>query len=567
MSWTANGRTFAALGITAARISRATWGAHTCTLTASGRDATVPALFADGATVTIKYGETVRFVGEVKSPARNAQGGAEGHVYELVNAWIALEETIYTQPWVKHSGTVNLGRCIVGLKANGTIGTLGEAISDVLAVAGVAAGTISLTATDEPWEVRNVMCSEVIRQIARLRPRAVSWWTYPSGVPTFNVSDAPATAALAFTPDTDAVELRPNRAQAVRGVVLQYEIARQVDDEQVLDIEIDTAGETTGRRVLLQTIPWRGSSERHLRQRVKVRSIPLVPTGTDAQMKATRKFWASRVPELRTAKPVTGDADKTPEITFLPFLPAVAGAGDNTRGQQPADTVGLGPTSGGQYYFAVQLAHKDGGDGATQWELEDPADEDSDHIVLDTALPRYLIEGTVTPWMRAQGREAQRWTMHAFVTWIGPGAPGFKGRMVHVNFTATDCTNREYSHLQDYTAGDPVPSGIAAELFAALGVTHHEGTISRVAAECDGAVREGQKLTITGGATEWTTMNALVQTVDEQLSSGTTTITVGVGEHIAPPDMIELIRRERKRAEADTGLGVMNSASKLDGKP
>jgi hypothetical protein len=567
VNWTANGQTFAALGITGATLSRATWGPHTCRLTASGRDATVPALFADGASVTIKHGETVRFVGEVKGAARAAEGGAEGHVYELVNAWIALEETIYRQPWVKHSGSVNLGRCIVGLKADGTIGTLGEAIADVLAAAGVAAGTISLAATDEPWEVRNVMCSEVIKQIARLRPRAVSWWTYPAGVPTFNVSDAPATGALAFTPDTDAVDLRPNRSQAVRGVVLQYEVARVVDDEQVLDIVLDTAGETTGRRVLLQTIPWRGASEKHLRQRVKVRSIPLVPTGTDAQMKATRKFWASRVPELRTAKPVTGDADKTPEITFLPFLPAVAGAGDNTRGQQPADTVGVGPTSGGRYYFAVQLAHKDGGDGATQWELEDSSDEDSDHIVLDTTLPRYLIEGAVTPWMRDQGCEAQRWTMHAFVTFLGKGAPGFMGRMVHINVTATDCTNREYSHLQDYADGDPVPSGIAAELYAALGQTHHEGTVRRVADECDGAVREGQKLTISGGATEWSTMHALVQKVDEQIATGTTTITVGVGEHLAPPDMIELIRRERKRAEADTGLGVANSASKLDGRP
>jgi hypothetical protein len=568
MSWTANGRTFVSLGITGAQIARSCWAEHSCELTVDGRNADWALLFATGESVEIKYGSTTRFVGEVQGPARRARGDAEGHIYRLINAWLVLAETVYEQLWTLTNGgsTANKARCIVGLKSDGTIGTLADAINDVLTFAGVAAGSITLAQTEEPWEVRNKTCAEVLRDIQRLAPRSVSWWTYPGGTPTFNVSTEPSSVSVAMTARMN-VDLRPNTMQSVRGVRLQYEIVRTTDDIPQTDVVVDSAGATTGRRVLMQTIPWRGSSANFLRQTVKVRTIPLVPVGTNAQKKTTRQFWADRCPILRNAAPVAGDADLTPEINFLPFNPVPAGGADNRFGCQPRDTVGVGPVDGsGNYYFAVQLAHKDGGADATQWELTNPDDSGSAHIVLDTTLPRLLIEGTVTPWMLDAGKHAQRWTMHAYVTWLGQGAPGFTGKMVQISFTATDCINKEYTKLRDYAAGDPVPTGLAAQLYAALGATYHEGTVALTEDECANEVREGNALTITGGASEWGTMNALVQSVAEDILSGTTTLTVGVGTHLGTEDMLDLLRRERKRKEADTMAGLSNAASRGDGK-
>jgi hypothetical protein len=62
-------------------------------------------------------------------------------------------------------------------------------------------------------------------------------------------------------------------------------------------------------------------------------------------------------------------------------------------------------------------------------------------------------------------------------------------------------------------------------------------------------------------------MNALVQSVAEDLPSGTTTLTVGVGTHLGTEDMLDLLRRERKRKEADTLAGLANAGSRGDGKP
>lgn len=561
-NWTANGTTFAAAGIVGAVLTRATWAEHSCELAFDGRNVTTPAPWALGDTVTISYDGTVRFVGEVMDVARAGSGAAEGHRVRLVNAWITLAETVYEQRWQILGGdsAVNKARCLVGLKADGTVGTLAEAIADVLTWAGVAAGSITLAQTEEPWEVRNVTCAEVLRQIQRLAPRSVSWWTYPGGVPTFNVATAPASLALAMTAETQ-VDLRPNTRQAVRGVRLQYEIVRTVDEEPQTDVVVDSAGETTGRRILMQTIPWRGASATFLRQRTKVEVIPTTASGTDADQKLTRRFWAARHPALRAAKVVVGDTDLTPKLTFNLF--------DNAAAAWPAglppDTVGFGTAVGGKYYFALKLANVHGVDGTGAFELTDPDDAGSTKIRLDDALTRCLIDGTVTSWMERQGKKAQRWELFANISYIDDATRKPDRKLVGIKFTATDCLNKEYSRLENYADGDPVPTGLAAQLYAVLGATYHEGTVATVAEECTGFAREGQALTITGGATEWATMNALIQGVTEDVASGTTRLTVGLGTHLGAADMLDLLRRERKRREADDGHGISHAGSRGDG--
>jgi hypothetical protein len=562
--WTINGKTLAALGVVGAVLTRGSWAEHSCELSLDGRSATVPGLWTPGDAVEIKYGSTVRFVGEVMDVGKTASGGAEGHRARLVNAWIVLAETIYEQSWTLTNGgsTANKARCIVGLKSNGEIGTLAEAITDVLNFAGVAVGSIVLASVEEPWEVRNVTCAEVIKQIARLAPRAVSWWTYPGGVATFNVASSPSAVELAMTAKTN-VDLRPNRTQAVRGVRLQYEIVRTTSDVPQTDVVVDSAGATTGRRVLIQTIPWRGASANFLRQRVKVRTIPTTATGTDAAQKATRQFWAERCPELRAAKSVVGDGDFTPKLTFNLFDNAAAIWPEGL----PDGTVGFGAASGGKYYFAAKLARIDGTDGTGAYELTDPDDAGSVKIRLDSGLTRMLVEGTVTPWMQRQGKDAQRWQLFANVSFIDAASGRPVQQVVHINVTVTDCVTKEYVELQSYADGDAVPTGLAAELYAVLGQTYHEGTVVRVEDECSNFAREGNALTITGGATEWTTMNALVQGVREDIGSGVTTLTVGVAPRLGAADMLDLLRRERKRREADEGRGLANAGSRGDGLP
>lgn len=559
MSWTINNRPLSALGVTSLTLTRGAWAEHALDIEIDGRNATSAALWADGATVTLRYGSTVRFVGEIVAPERRAQSGAEGHSLRAVNAWITLEETVYEQTWAILGGTsaASKARCIIGVKPDNTFGTLADAIEDVLTFAGVAAGSISLPQTEEPWEVRNVMCSEVLRQIQRMAPRSVAWWTYPGGVPTFNVSAEPTLVTLALSPDT-LVRLRPNRRQAVRGVRLQYEIVSETDGEQQTDIVEDTAGATSGRRIYMQTIPWRGASAAFARMRTTVVTIPTAIA--DAK---TKRFWGTHCAPLRGAKTMDGD-DDTPDLEFVTFDPA---ATDFPRDYPPGSET-YGPVGTGfRSYFAVRLARIDGVDGTGAYELSDPEDTESDKIRLDKTLPRMLIAGAVTPWMERMGKKAQKWTLYACVKWTDAATRKPQKAQVSINLTATDCVNKEYTELQNYADGDPVPTGLAAALYAALSETYHEGEVARIEEECTGFAREGNSLQVTGGPAEWASMSALIQGVREDIAGGLTTLTVGVGPNLAAGDMLELLRRERARAEADSRLGVMNSGSKEDGLP
>lgn len=558
-TWTINGRTLAALRVTSATLTRGSWAEHALELEIAGRNVTSAALWAQGSTITLKYGSTTRFVGEVLDTGRSASGGAEGHTERAVNAWLTLEETVYEQTWAILGGTASTtkARCIIGLKEDNTYGTLADAISGVLSFAGVTAGSITLPITEDPWEVRNVSCAEVLRQIQRMAPRSVSWWTYQFGVPTFHVAASPDSVTLALTGDT-AIDLRPNTRQAVRGVVLQYEVVSTTDGEMQTDVVEDIAGAESGRRILMQTIPWRGAEATFARMRPKVVTIPTAV----AEVK-TKRFWGEYCAELRGAKTMAGDAE-TPDLEFVPFDPADT---DFPRDYPPL-TVAYGPTGPAfRTYFALRLARVDGTDGTGPYELTDPEDTESDKIRLDDDLPRMLLAGAVTPWMEDMGKKAQKWTMFACVKWTDAATRAPKKSVVSINLTATDVVNKEYVSLQSSADGDAVPTDLAAALYAELQKTWHEGTLTRVEDECSNFAREGASLLVTGGAREWVDMNALIQSVQEDITQGVTTLTVGVGPQLAPGDMLDLLRRERRRAEADSGAGVARKGSKEDGLP
>ena len=577
-NWTINGSTLAALGITGATLTRACWAAHSLALSADGRAATAPALFANGAAITLRLGGTIRFVGQCQPARRSARGEAEGHAYEVLNAWQILEETVFQQAWavrgVTHpppQTTELKGRCILGVKADGTAATVGEVMAEVLAFAGVASGTIDLGQYFEPFEVLNVMCSEALSQLARKVPRAVSWWTYPGGVPTFHAALDGPSAALEFAADT-SVDLAANGRQKVRGVVLRYEVTSKTDDEQQVDVVTDSAGATSGRGVLLQTIPWQGFGMTFLKQKMKVRTIEKEPRpGGDANqiaaLKRTRKFWAERCKELRTAKAVAGDAD-TPEITFLPLTKKKNGVVTEAL---PPGSVGFGPTeaSTGFHYFAIALASVTGTDGTGAYELTNPDADTSEKIRLDAGLLRYIVEGTITPWMVRNGKTGQRWVLHARVTYFAVATDVLPSEAEDktVNLTATDCTNRVYTSLSEVTAGNPVPTGQALVLYNQLKHAVHEGTITRVEEECSGFVEAGWGLTVTGGAAEWAAMKTVAQTVTEDLATGTTSVSVGAGEHRGVSDLLEICRMDRRRTENDTRDGAANLESRGNGLP
>ena len=65
-----------------------------------------------------------------------------------------------------------------------------------------------------------------------------------------------------------------------------------------------------------------------------------------------------------------------------------------------------------------------------------------------------------------------------------------------------------------------MPDGLAAAIQAATGMLQYDGTLELTEPECSGAAAPGQLLNLSGGRTEWATMAAQIQRVEEQIDRG-----------------------------------------------
>lgn len=122
-------------------------------------------------------------------------------------------------------------------------------------------------------------------------------------------------------------------------------------------------------------------------------------------------------------------------------------------------------------------------------------------------------------------------------------------RHITLTFAATDLSTNDYTNTitAATTEGgtfDPEspPSGIAAAILAAQGVLQYEGSATLVNAECDLSWSPGVVLNISGGRDEWTAMKAQIQAVQHQIQTGTTSLTFGPAQHLAPQDYLQLYR-------------------------
>lgn len=109
-----------------------------------------------------------------------------------------------------------------------------------------------------------------------------------------------------------------------------------------------------------------------------------------------------------------------------------------------------------------------------------------------------------------------------------------------------DATGRVFGALVmsiDLPQGTPTPPAVAKTLWSSLQELHWEGTVTVQTDDLPGTWNPGQVLNISGGKAEWTSMNALIQGVDEDLMAGTTTIRIGPPATLSPQDLVTLLQR------------------------
>jgi hypothetical protein len=111
----------------------------------------------------------------------------------------------------------------------------------------------------------------------------------------------------------------------------------------------------------------------------------------------------------------------------------------------------------------------------------------------------------------------------------------------------TNMPSGDYQTIASIAYGDPQPVGLAKFLYDALSILQYDGGLALTEQETSGLAVVGNVLNVLGGRPEWAAMNAMIQTVSEDVDAGITRIQFGPPAHLGPADLAELLRINRLR--------------------
>lgn len=99
------------------------------------------------------------------------------------------------------------------------------------------------------------------------------------------------------------------------------------------------------------------------------------------------------------------------------------------------------------------------------------------------------------------------------------------------------------------TTGEPVPTGLAAQLLSSYQQLYYDGELTVVVDDCAGSTAMNRLLNVTGVNPEWQSMNAVIQSQIDTLP-GTTQYRCGPPEHLGASDLLTLMRAQRGLTQA-----------------
>jgi len=513
------------------RINQAT---DTVTFRADGRASDADPLFAHGSTVKLFRNGMPWFYGRVVQVPGRASAQAEDQLYRLAGPWWYLENLVFQQAWEATNGLdatlvpTNKSRLVLGQKKDGTKLTTGAAILEVLAYATargvpITIGTVTPDAIAPYEEALDLSCAETIRKFLRWTPDAVAAFDYTtSPYPTLSIlrrADAAKVTLPAYGAPVSGFDLTPRHDLQVPAVVLKFEQTNDIDHDTFTSLTVQAAPPTaTGDEpgALVMTLDLAGARATYQRQKVRSGTVP-----TSDASENVIAWWKGKFPWL---------ADFADEDLSI-------------------------------------------AEGTHIRNIENPTDY-PDLIVSD--LPNELLEGSVAAWMDLK---AAPLLVQATLQYTGATTDESSAvfdaagqRVVYTRVIGTNAETQVYGRLTSATEAEEVPEGLAQTLYDAVGVLAYDGTVELIEEECTGVAAPGMLLNLSGGRSEWATMNAQVQRMQESIDLGQTKITVGPGKHLGHEDLAGLLRVNRLRrvsyrlGERTTGSGSGNAAKVQGGE-
>jgi len=496
------------LGLSQLRRSQVNQGVDTVTFRHAG-SATASLLFPTRSTVTITRDDVQWFLGRVGNPRRIGAPTDEAVEYEILGPWFWLEKIPYLQNWLVYNTglgalqTLKKTRVILGQDDDGTVLTTGEQIEAALQCAIDAGAPLQIgyiaSNAEVPWEQTvDITVAEVIVRMLRHTPDCLSLIDYTTTPPTFHVSSFALSyekqLAVGTAPLSSVASVTPRYDLQVPGVRIRYERRAMSTglpggDNVYHTVVTEDAGDMADLEAVTMTIELAGWKGAYQSEYIETETIPLY---TDP--------------------------------------PATDGLNDKTWWK----------------YHRQELALLDVAD----FTITDAARSGD----FPAARQRVLLSGTLQDWMTEDGDPLliAHETVSGLLTITRRAADGTivaveKAKKVSFPIVSTNAQTKWYVKLMSEELGEPKPTGLAATLLASWGILQYDAEIVLVAEDCEDLYWPGQRINILNGDSAWSAMNARVQSVREDVDSGTTVIRCGAAKHLGPDSLMTLFRQYRAR--------------------
>ncbi|MDR2200996.1 MAG: hypothetical protein LBN94_02730 [Puniceicoccales bacterium] len=184
---------------------------------------------------------------------------------------------------------------------------------------------------------------------------------------------------------------------------------------------------------------------------------------------------------------------------------------------------------------------------ANWWRNHLPGLQNISNLVIEEperngTLANELISGSVADWMDCT---VEQDVVRAKISYETEDEIVY-GRAVAVKINSTNAQSKTYRNLVSYVGEENVPPNLAEHIYQGVSVLQYEGSIKVIQREIEDTFL-GKVINLTGGRLEWETMNAVVQSVEENLDRGETHIILGPAKHLGPDDLSELTKSNRNR--------------------
>lgn len=165
-----------------------------------------------------------------------------------------------------------------------------------------------------------------------------------------------------------------------------------------------------------------------------------------------------------------------------------------------------------------------------------------------SGLPNELIHGSVAGWMDVKVEEDR---IAAKISYESD-TESVHEKEVALIIYSTDAKSDTYRRELSWRESEPVPEGLAKAIYEAAQPLHYEGSLLIQNEECEAADWMGCMLNIEGGQEDWAKMDAIVQSLVDDVTTGQTRVRFGPPRHLGPYDLVQLLRANRNRTPASS---------------